>query len=244
MVGTQVPRKRLSGDDPVEHPANRGATEISALNAKANDPTCEHVHHHHDPMAAQEYRFAAKQIDAPQAVLHMPDKAQPGRTICSCFGSIVFREHAADDVFVDIDAKGTRNLLCDAGTANTGIAALELDDRVDEFLRWPFWSGAPMPSRREKPPIFAFLERLVESQQGSGLQDDRKLRDSACGTNSDPRPKTKRSNEFRFGARRRARLLMSNCCFINKDSATTTRTPPRRTSLAMVASRWTASMSR
>jgi len=44
----------------------------------------------------------------------------------------VFREHAADDVFVDIDAKGTRNLLCDAGTANTGIAALELDDRVDE----------------------------------------------------------------------------------------------------------------
>src|SRR3981189_69920 len=44
-------------------------------------------------------------------------------------GSIVFREHAADDVFVDIDAKGTRNLLCNAGTANTGIAALELDNR-------------------------------------------------------------------------------------------------------------------
>jgi hypothetical protein len=95
-------------------------------------------------MAAQEYRFAAKQIDAPQAVLHMADQSQPG--------SIVFR------VFVDIDAKGMRNLLCDAGTANMGIAALELDDRVDEFLRWPLWSGAPMTSRREKPPIFAFLE--------------------------------------------------------------------------------------
>src|SRR5262249_48724410 len=65
VVGTQVPRKRLSRDDLIEHPANRGATEISALNAKANDPTREHVHHHHDPMAAQEYRFAAKQIDAP-----------------------------------------------------------------------------------------------------------------------------------------------------------------------------------
>jgi hypothetical protein len=37
-----------------------------------------------------------------------------------------------------------------------------------------------MTSRRKKPPIFAFLERLVESQQGSGLQDDRELRDSAC----------------------------------------------------------------
>ena len=29
-------------------------------------------------------------------------------------------------------------------------------------------------------------------------------------TNSDPRPRSKRSNESRFGARRRARLLMSN----------------------------------
>src|SRR3977135_2586259 len=113
----------------------RHATEISALNAKADDPACKHVHNHHDPMAAQEYRFAAKQIDAPQAVLHMPDKAQPGRAIGSRSRSIVFRERAADDVFVDIDAKGTRYLLCDAGTANTGIAALELDDRVHDVLR-------------------------------------------------------------------------------------------------------------
>jgi hypothetical protein len=44
------------------------------------------------------------------------------------------REHAADDVFVDIDAKGPRNLLGDAGTANPGIATLELDDRIDELL--------------------------------------------------------------------------------------------------------------
>src|SRR5712691_1318647 len=160
----------------------------------------------------------------------MADKAQPGRTIGSCFGSIVFREHPADDVFVDFDAKGVRNLLCDAGTANTGIAALELDDRTDEFFRWPFWSGAPMTTRREKPPIFAVLERLMESQQGSGLQDDRDLGIRLGGTNSDPRLKTKRSYEFRFGARRRARLLMSNWCSINKDSATTTRTPPERMS--------------
>src|SRR5438128_921413 len=128
-------------------------------------------------MAAQEYRFAAKQIDAPQAVLHMPDKAQPGRTIGSRFGSIVFRP--ADNVFVDIDAESVRNLLCDAGTANTGVAAFELDDRVDEFLRRSLRAGAPMTSRREKPPIFAFLERRMESEQGSGFQDDRKLRDSS-----------------------------------------------------------------
>src|SRR5262245_36758441 len=137
-------RRRLSGNDLVEHPANRGATEVSARNAKADDPTGEHVHHHHDPVAVQEERFAAKQIDAPQTVLHIPDKAQPGRAIGSGSRSIVLREHPADDVFVDIDAKGTCNLLGDARAANTGIAALERDDRVDEFLRWPFWSRASM----------------------------------------------------------------------------------------------------
>ena len=71
----------------------------------------------------------------------MSDKAQPGRAIGSCLGAVVFREHPADDVFVDIDAKGVRNLLCDAGTANTGIAAFELDDRVDEFFDGPFGPG-------------------------------------------------------------------------------------------------------
>ena len=42
------------------------------------------------------------------------------------------------------------------------------------------------------------------------------------------RPKMKRSNEFRFGARLRARRLMTNWCFSNTDSATTARTPPGR----------------
>src|ERR1700682_4443925 len=64
------------------------------------------------------------------------------------------------------------------------------------------------------------------------------------GTNSDPRPRRRRSDEFRFGARRRARLLMSSWCFSNKDSATMARTPPGRMSLAMVANRWMARMSR
>src|SRR6202158_3618444 len=98
----------------------------------------------------------------------MPDKAQPGRAIGSCLGSIVVREHPADDVFVDIDAKGVGNLLCDAGTANAGVAAFDLDHRVDEFLRRSLRAGAPMTSRREKPPILAFLECLMEPDQGSG----------------------------------------------------------------------------
>ena len=77
----------------------------------------------------------------------MSDKAQPGRAIGSCLRSIVFPEHPADDVFVDIDAKGVRNLLCNAGTANAGVAAFELDDRLDEVLPRSLRAGAPMTTR-------------------------------------------------------------------------------------------------
>ena len=74
----------------------------------------------------------------------MPDKAQPGRAIGSCRGPIVFREHPADDV--DLDAKGVCNLLSDVGTANAGVAAFDLDDRVDEFLGRPLRAGTPTTS--------------------------------------------------------------------------------------------------
>ena len=57
-------------------------------------------------------------------------------------------------------------------------------------------------------------------------------------------PTTTTAGDDHERARRRARPLMSNCCFSNKDSATTTRAPLGRMSLAMVASKWTTSMSR
>src|SRR5262249_57826405 len=144
-------------------------------------------------------------------------------------------------VFVDIDAKGTRNLLCDAGAANTGIAALELDDCVDEFLRWAFWAGAPMTSSHR---YLRFLNATWNLNKVLGFRTTASLENRFAGTNSDPRPKTNRSNEFRFGARRRARLLMINWCLSNRDWAMTERTPPGRRSLAMVPSKWTPSMSR
>src|SRR5450830_618603 len=65
------------------------------------------------------------------------------------------------------------------GQPTRGLAAFDLYDRVDELLRRSLRAGTPMTSRREEPPIFAFLERLVESEQGSGLQDDGELRNSA-----------------------------------------------------------------
>jgi len=172
----------------------------------------------------------------------MSNKAQPRRAITSCSGSIVLREHAADDIFVDIDAKAPRDLLGDAGTASPGIAALEFKrSRQWVPLMAILGRGVDDP-RREEPAIFAFLERLSWNlNKVPGYRITTILGIRLARTNSDPRPKTKRSNEFRFGAHCRA--LMTNWCFSNKDSVTTARTPPGRISLAMVASGWTASIS-
>jgi hypothetical protein len=57
-----------------------------------------------------------------------------------------------------------------------------------------------MTSRREKPPIFAFLERFVKSQQGSGLEDDGELRNPACWNQQ--RPKTQYEAIERIQVRR------------------------------------------
>src|SRR5262245_9485976 len=128
----------------------------------------------------------------------MPDKAQPGWTIGSCSGPIVLRKHAADDVLIDVDAKGTCNLLGDAGTASSGIAALEFNDRVDEFLRWAFWAGPSMTSEEKNHRYLHLLSASWNRNKVLGFRTTATLRSRLAGTNSDARPKTKRSNEFRF----------------------------------------------
>src|SRR5258707_11839441 len=105
------------------------------------------------------------------------------------------------------------------------------------------WGADDHPTRKAHRYL-RFLSASWNLNKVLGFRMTASLGIRLGGTNSDPRPRRERSNEFRFGARRRARLLMSNWCFSTKDSATTARTPPGRTSLAMVANRWTARISR
>jgi hypothetical protein len=48
---------------------------------------------------------------------------------------------------------------------------------ADDFIVGFERAGIPSTLKNHR---YLCLERLVESQQGSGLQDDRELRDSAC----------------------------------------------------------------
>lgn len=50
----------------------------------------------------------------------------------------MLREYAANDIFVELDAKGISDLLGDSHATKARIAVLHLDDRRDEFRGWPF----------------------------------------------------------------------------------------------------------
>jgi len=57
--------------------SERQSVHDSALNSKADNPTCELIHYDQDPVRLQRCRFASKKVDAPQAILHVPDKGKP-----------------------------------------------------------------------------------------------------------------------------------------------------------------------
>jgi hypothetical protein len=58
-------------------------------------------------------------------------------------------EDAADDIFVDLDAKRVSNLLGNSRTPESRIVALHFEDRRDEFLRGPFGPWSLTGSGRE-----------------------------------------------------------------------------------------------
>ena len=134
MIGADVFRWWLAGNGMIEHPAYRDAINWSGFDAKADESSRKDVHNQHYPVTAQEDRFAAEEIDAPEAVLDVPDEGEPGRTTSvGIAGKVVLREYTAHNIFVDAHPEGVRDLLGNAYTAEPGVAALQLNDRRDEF---------------------------------------------------------------------------------------------------------------
>jgi hypothetical protein len=69
VIGADALRGRVVGDGAVEHAADRNPVDASGLNAKADEAARENVHHHHDPVTAQDDGFASEEVNTPQAVL-------------------------------------------------------------------------------------------------------------------------------------------------------------------------------
>ena len=68
----------------------------------AADPRDEH---HHDPIALEQNRLSAEEIDAPQAVPGVPYSRKPGRAAAVGSRSRVPNQNTPDDVLVEFDTE-------------------------------------------------------------------------------------------------------------------------------------------
>lgn len=183
MVGTEVHGLvGLSPDGAVEHPAKCGTIDDAGMDAEADDATGELIHEDEDPMGAQGGRFAPEQVNTPEAVLHVSEEGQPGRTGGMVFRSIVVDEDPSNGVFVDGNAESEGDLLSDAGTPPGRVAELHLEDGLNNFLTGSFWTRSAPAWGGEKEAIFSIFQGLMKGQKGRGFEYDRRT-DEAGGPN-------------------------------------------------------------
>ncbi len=116
----------------IEHLAKRGSIDIASMNTKADDAPCKLVHDNKDPVGLEENGLAPEQIDAPEAIFHMADKGEPRGPISGILAK-VFGKYPSHDVFIDVDAKSPCDFQGDPGSAELGISALHLQNKLDEL---------------------------------------------------------------------------------------------------------------
>ena len=116
-------------------------------------------------MASEPDGLAAEQIDAPQAILHLPQEREPGRPITIRFWSSVLDQNSSYQVFVDRDPKGRRDDQGNPWATETRIAPFEFDNGLDECFGRPLGSWFRLARRREQHLIFPANEALMKFQQ-------------------------------------------------------------------------------
>ena len=89
----------------------------------------------------------------------MAEDGKPRRAIASAgIRIIVFFKDTPDDIFVDSDTKGIRDLLGNSRAAEAWITALYLNDGLDEILRWHFGPWLAAAAKCVKQMIFSHDE--------------------------------------------------------------------------------------
>jgi len=144
VVGAEVVRHpALRSNGAVEHPTKCDTIDRSRMDAEANDPARVLIHDDEDPVGPQRCRFAPEQIHTPEAVLHVAQEGQPGGIRGVLSRPRVIGKNPSNNVFVDFDVEGQRDLLRDSRTAPAGITLLHFHDRMDEFRARSFRAGLP-----------------------------------------------------------------------------------------------------
>jgi len=132
---------RVACNDTIEHPAERHTVDYSSVHAKPDDPARVLIHDGQYPMSPQRRRLAAKQVDTPEAVLHVTQESEPGWAAGVSNWAEVICQDELDNVFIDGDTEGQCNLLGDSRAAPGGIALFHFDNGVDEFSGRSFRTG-------------------------------------------------------------------------------------------------------
>ena len=102
VIRTDPIGRHMSSNGPIEHAADRRVVDVLAADAKADDAPGEHIDDHKDPIAAQQYRFATKQVNAPEAVLGLCDEGEPGGAgYMRMFRAVISCEDPSNDVLIN-----------------------------------------------------------------------------------------------------------------------------------------------
>jgi hypothetical protein len=139
VVAAEIVRERFLGRYRViKEVADGGAINHAGMYADPDDSTGEMVHDDQHPVGLEDNRLATEEIGTPQTVLRVPEKGQPGRAARARLSVVVFGQHAADDVLIDIETEYKGDLLGDAPATESGIPSFHLNDRGDQLRRRPF----------------------------------------------------------------------------------------------------------
>ena len=77
----------------------------AAVDAKPNDAPRKLIHYNQHPMGSQGCGFASEQIAAPQTVLRVAEKGEPGGTFRIRSGPVMNAQDTTDHILIDLDAE-------------------------------------------------------------------------------------------------------------------------------------------
>src|SRR5262249_47527333 len=109
VIRTEMSRYALPMDSGVEHAADVGTRRGATVHAEADEATRELVHDHEHPVASEHDGLTAKEVHAPETVCRAADERQPRGPAAVRSQTIMFRQHARDDVLIDLEPERLRN---------------------------------------------------------------------------------------------------------------------------------------
>ena len=149
-------------------------------------------------MSFQRYGLTSKQVAAPQAVLRVAKKGEPGGTTPVRFRPVVNAQNTANHVLVNFNPESQSDLLSDARTAPRRIPAFHLHHGIDEFFGRALGAGTTPARRRKQQPILSLDQHAVDSVDGRSTMAERSSR--ARQMKSVHTPAMKRSATRKLGA--------------------------------------------